>query len=247
MKVLLAVGGIPNTFHPGLNKTDVSPKVFGKDMSDAQIYSLANNIVNFLRKNSIDGIVYSFRKFTSADFINQLSLDIKKIDPNIVIVAEPQVNDYKLVTTGKSNDYDKVIQNGYIDYLFIQEYDTYPEYEPGFIADSYSKIVNDLNIPVHTKVLIGEPTNAISGGTNTVYHPEGNATLSLTTEQAVELMLPQFEKLKFKPRFAGVTGWSLIPIMPLTYMGIHLIVPVPLLKILEHVFMITYVFKLIIE
>ncbi|QUE31221.1 glycosyl hydrolase family 18 protein [Francisella philomiragia] len=209
MEVLLAVGGIPNTFHPGLNKTDVSPKVFGKDMSDTQIYSLANNIVNFLHKNSIDGIVYSFRKFTSADFINQLSLDIKKIDPNIIIVAEPQVNDYKLVTTGKSNDYDKVIQNGYIDYLFIQEYDTYPEYEPGFIADSYSKIVNDLNIPVHTKILIGEPTNAISGGTNTVYHPEGNATLSLTTEQAVELMLPQFEKLKFKPRFAGVTGWSL--------------------------------------
>ncbi|AJI52917.1 glycosyl hydrolase family 18 protein [Francisella philomiragia] len=209
MKVLLAVGGIPNTFHPGVSKTDATPNIFGKDMPNAQISALANNIVNFLHKNSIDGIVYSFRKFTSSDFINQLSLDIKKLDPKIAIVAEPQVSDYKLVTTGKSNDYDKVIQNGYIDYLFIQEYDTYPEYEPGFIADSYSKIVNDLHIPIHTKILIGEPTNAVSGGTNTIYHPEGNATLSLTTEQAVELMLPEFEKLKFKPRFAGVTGWSL--------------------------------------
>ncbi|MEY8766047.1 MULTISPECIES: glycosyl hydrolase family 18 protein [Francisella] len=209
MKVLLAVGGVPNTFHPGVSKTDIEPKVFGKKMTEAQINTLANNIVNFLHKNNIDGIVYSFRKFTSADFINQLSLDIKKLDSKIVIVAEPQVNDYKLVTTGKSNDYDKVIQNGYIDYLFIQEYDTYPEYEPGFIADSYSRIVNSLHIPIHTKILIGEPTNAVSGGTNTVYHPEGNATLSLTTEQAVKLMLPQFEKLKFKPRFAGVTGWSL--------------------------------------
>ncbi|MDE5018627.1 hypothetical protein NAI67_10700, partial [Francisella tularensis subsp. holarctica] len=27
--------------------------------------------------------------------------------------------------------------------------------------------------------------------------------------QAIKLLLPQLEKLKFKPRFAGVAGWSL--------------------------------------
>ncbi|AHB99320.1 hypothetical protein [Francisella orientalis] len=77
MKVLLAFGGIPNTFHLGVSKTDAIPNIFGKDMPNAQISALANNIVNFLHKNSIDGIVYSFRKFTSSDFINQLSLSIK--------------------------------------------------------------------------------------------------------------------------------------------------------------------------
>ncbi|MDE4998783.1 hypothetical protein NAI79_10550, partial [Francisella tularensis subsp. holarctica] len=43
----------------------------------------------------------------------------------------------------------------------------------------------------------------------TIYHPQGNATKSLTTEKAIKLLLPQLEKLKFKPRCAGVAGWSL--------------------------------------
>ncbi|MDE4996745.1 hypothetical protein NAH08_11300, partial [Francisella tularensis subsp. holarctica] len=44
---------------------------------------------------------------------------------------------------------------------------------------------------------------------NTIYHQQGNATNSLSTELAIKLLLTQLEKLKFKPRFAGVAGWSL--------------------------------------
>lgn len=209
MKVLLAVGGSPNTFHPGVKQGATDPKIFGNDFTDAQIEVLASNIVKFLNKNDIDGIVYSIKKFTAADFIAKLSAEIKKTDAKIIIAAEPEVNNYKLITTGVSNYYDKAIEDGDIDYLFIQEYDAFPAYEPSFISESYPKIIENTHIPLKTKILITEPTNAVSGGTNTIYHPQGNATKSLSTEQAVKLMLPQLEKLKFKPRFAGVAGWSL--------------------------------------
>ncbi len=209
MEVLLAVDGSPNTFHSGIKQGTLDPKIFGNDISDTQIKVLANNIVCFLNKNDLDGIVYSIKKFTSADFIAKLSAAIKKIAAKIIIAAEPEVNNYKLVTTGVSNDYDKAIHEGNIDYLFIQEYGAFPEYDPSFISESYSKIIENANIPLKTKILITEPTNAVSGGTNTIYHPQGNATKSLSTEQAVKLILPQLEKLKFKPRFAGVAGWSL--------------------------------------
>ncbi|MBK2357060.1 glycosyl hydrolase family 18 protein [Francisella hispaniensis] len=209
MKVLLAVGGSPNTFHPGVKQGATDPKIFGNDLTDTEIKLLANNIVSFLNKNDIDGILFCIKKFTSPDFIAKLSADIKKINAKVIIAAEPEVNNYKLVTTGLSNDYDKAIEDGSIDYLFIQEYNTYPEYDPDFISESYPKIIESINIPIKTKILIEEPTNAVSGGTNTIYHPQGNATESLSTEQAIKLMLPQFEKLKFKPRFAGIAGWSL--------------------------------------
>lgn len=69
MKVLLAVGGSPNTFHPGVKQGAPDPKIFGNDLTDAQIKSLANNIVSFLNKNDIDGILYCIKKFTSPDLL----------------------------------------------------------------------------------------------------------------------------------------------------------------------------------
>ncbi|MDE5007317.1 hypothetical protein NAI48_12445, partial [Francisella tularensis subsp. holarctica] len=77
-----------------------------------QIKSLANNIVRFLNKNDIDGILYFIKKFTSPEFITKLSAYIKKINAKIIIAAEPEVNNYKLVTTGLSNDYDKALEDG---------------------------------------------------------------------------------------------------------------------------------------
>lgn len=209
LKVLLGVGGTPNTFHPGVKLKEPDPKMLGKSMSDKQINTLAVNIVKFLKKNKINGIEFSIRKYTSASFMNDLTAKIKEIDPKIIVAAEPEVNDYKLVTTGRSNDYDLAIQSGNIDYLFLQEYNVYPQYDPNYIAESYNKIIKNSKIPLDTKVLIGEPTNAIAGGTNTIYHPAGDGSKSLSTEEAVSLMLPQLELLKHKPRFAGMIGWSL--------------------------------------
>ena len=209
LKVLLAVGGVPNTFHPGVERNSADPKMLGKGMSDEQINTLANNIVTFLKKNEIDGIAYSVKKYTSPSLLNKLSAKIKEIDSSLVVAAEPEVNDYQLVTTGHSNDYDKAIAAGNIDYLFVQEYNVYPQYDPKFIAESYNRIIENSKIPLNTKVLIGEPTNALAGGTNTIYHPNGNATESLSTESATALMLPELEKIKHKPRFAGIVGWSL--------------------------------------
>lgn len=209
VKILLVVGGIPNTFHPGIKQGQLDPKILGKGMSSAEINILATNIVSFLKKYGMSGIVYAIKKYTSSKFINDLSMKIKAIDSNLIVAAGPEVNDYHLVTTGKSNDYDLAIQSGNIDYLFIQEYNAFMEADPDFISNSYSKLIENSKIPLQTKIVIVEPTNAVSGGTNTLYHPEGNATESLTTKEAVALMLPQLEKLKFKPRFAGMGGWSL--------------------------------------
>ena len=68
MKVLLAVGGVLNTFHPGVELNNADPKILGKGMSDEQINALASNIVKFLKKNDIGGIEYSIKKYTSPSF-----------------------------------------------------------------------------------------------------------------------------------------------------------------------------------
>lgn len=209
MKVLISVGGVPNTFHPGVSKGNDDPNIFGKNMPQADIDQLASNIVAFLHKYNMNGIVYSIKKFTSSSFIDSLSARIKELDPELVVAAEPEVNNYHLVTTGKSNDYDLALKNGNINYLFVQEYNSFKESDPDFISQSYAKIIDNSDIPSTTKIVINEPTNSVSGGTNTIYHPDANATESLTVEEAVALMLPQLEKLKFKPRFAGMAGWSL--------------------------------------
>lgn len=209
LKVLLAVGGVPNTFHPGIARDTTDPIMLGKGMSDEQIDTLGNNIVRFLKANNIDGIVYSIKKYTAPSFLEKLSAKIKEIDSNLVIAAGPDVNDYQLVTTGHSNDYDRAIKSGLIDYLFVQEYNVYPQYDPNFITESYNRIIKNSKVPITTKILIGEPTNALAGGTNTIYHPNGNATESLSTESAITLMLPELENIRHKPRFAGIVGWSL--------------------------------------
>lgn len=78
MEVLLAVGGSPNTFHPGIKQGTLDPKIFGNDISDTQIKVLANNIVCFLTKMILMVLYIALKKFTSADFIAKLSAAIKK-------------------------------------------------------------------------------------------------------------------------------------------------------------------------
>ncbi|WP_084593799.1 glycoside hydrolase family 18 protein [Allofrancisella guangzhouensis] len=210
LDIVLGVGGIPNTFYPGAQKNELDPKIIGEDLTDIQINTLANNIVKFLKKYDIKGIVFGIRKFVSPGFLTKLIARIKHIDSNLAIILSPKVNDYKLVTTGHSDDYSSAIKSGNVDYLFIQEYDEYPQYDPNFISESYDKIIQNAEVPFKTKVLIMEPTDPLAGGgVNTVYHPMADATNSLTTSQAVALMLPQLEKIKLKPRFSGIVGWTL--------------------------------------
>ncbi|KEI35143.1 chitinase [Francisella sp. W12-1067] len=210
LDVILGVGGIPNTFYPGVQKNKLGPKVIGEDLTDAEINTLGENIVKFLKKNDIKGIVFGIRRFISPAFLNKLIAKIKHADSNLAIIVSPKVNDYKLVTTGHSEDYSSAIKSGNVDYLFIQEYDEYPQYDPNFISESYDKIIQNAEVPFKTKVLIMEPTDPLAGGgVNTVYHPMADATNSLTTSQAVALMLPQLEKIKLKPRFSGIVGWTL--------------------------------------
>ena len=80
--------------------------------------------------------------------------------------------------------------------MFVQEYNFYPQYDPKFIAESYNRIIENSKIPITTKVLIGEPTNALAGATNTIYHPNGNATEALSTKAAIELMASSVRKNK---------------------------------------------------
>jgi chitinase len=207
--VLLGVGGIPNSFHPGVNVDAKDPKVLGKSMSLQQTNALAANIVAFVKNNDLDGVDFSIRKYMSSSFFKNLTTKIKELDPSMVVAVEPAINNYRLVTKGTSNGFDDAIQSGNIDYLFLQEYNVYPQYDPNYITESYSKIIENTKIPLNTKILIGEPTNAVAGGMNTIYHPDGSGSKSLSTEDAVSLMLPQLDQLKHKPRFAGIIGWSL--------------------------------------
>ncbi|AJI54795.1 glycosyl hydrolases 18 family protein [Francisella philomiragia] len=207
MKTLLAVGSASDSFHPDTDANLTSP--VGSKMSESQINTLANSIVNFLHKYHFDGIVYSFRISTSPNFILKLSQNIRKIDKNLIIVANPQVYDNHLVSTGNSRDFDDAIQAGIVDYIFIQEYNSYPQYDPNFISESYNKIVNNSKVPLTTKIVIDEPTSAVSAASNSIYHPDGDMSKSLSVSEATKLMLIELEKLKYKPRFAGVLGWSL--------------------------------------
>ncbi|QIV96841.1 chitinase [Allofrancisella inopinata] len=209
LNILLDVGGVPNTFYPGIKKNEPDPNIIGENLTQGQVNTLADNMVKFLNKYNIEGIAFRIRKFTSSVFLDKLVTRIKHINPNLVIVVNPKVNDYKLVTTGHSSDYASVIKSGNVDYLFIQEYDEFPQYDSNFISESYDKIIENASVPLKTKVVISEPTDAVAGGVNTIYHPMADATNSLTTTQAVALMLPQLEKIKLKPRFSGVVGWTL--------------------------------------
>jgi chitinase len=208
-KILLAVGGTRNSFHPGSAVGNGYQDVIGRNMSEQQIHNLASNIVGYIHKNNLDGISFNIKKYTSPVFLDKLVADIKQMSPNLIIAVEPKTASGYLITSGISRDYDLAIRSGNIDYIFIQEYNLSEQYKKDYIVSSYKSIIDNTDIPLTTKIIIVEPVAASAASANSIYHPDGDPGKSLSTEQAASIMREQFNELKYKPRFAGVMGVSL--------------------------------------
>ena len=112
---------------------------------------LGNNIVKFLHKYKISGVVYSFNKFVSPRFILKMTRRIREIDPKIIISANPSVSSGILVTSEGNANYSSVIENGYIDYLFVKGYGYKKRTNQTKISNRYSTIVRLNKIPKTTK------------------------------------------------------------------------------------------------
>ncbi|GMN89274.1 glycosyl hydrolase family 18 protein [Francisella sciaenopsi] len=189
--------------------------------TDVKIQSIARSIADFVRVNKAVGIVYSFSKYIGTDGIVKVTQEIKKIDPSIVIAINPSVNHGLLVTSANNNDYSKLIKSGDVDYIIVKEYGKLGQNKSSYIVDSYPDIIKKNDIPTSTKILIEEPTTALIGGVNTIYHPDTNATDSISTVEAIDNLLPEIHKFKYRVRFSGMVGNSLnLDYSPDSY-GLH--------------------------
>ena len=192
MKTLLSIGGQANTWEPG-------------SLSDSGINILAKNIVSFALENGFSGVDFDLEVETDPLLLSKLLTEMKTLDPKIIITAAPQINNGKIVTTGNYESYKDAINAGLFDYLFIQEYNTLPQNDANFIYNSFLELKSQ--IPVGTKIIVGEPTAAVAAGKVSLYYPVTGKVL--TTQEATAEMLPQLKKINSDPQFGGVMGWSL--------------------------------------
>jgi len=192
MKVLVSVGGQANTFNPG-------------DLDSTEIAQLANNVVNFIHNNQLDGIDLDIEVQTDPNLILNLLRNIKSLDQGILLTAAPQINNGELVTTGNNQDYQAAINDGLFDYLFLQEYNTPPQNEMSYISSIYPII--KAQVPSNTKIVTGQPTAAVAAGGMSIYHP--NTTTTLDTQDVTAQMLAELKKINQDAQYAGVMGWSL--------------------------------------
>ncbi len=117
MTVLLSMGGDQKLFYSAVNSNKIDP------------IELGNNIVKFLHKYKISGVVYSFNKFVPPAFVLRMTQTINNIDPKIIISANPSVSDGMLVTSEGNTNYSSVIKNGYMNYIFVRGYGYKKEYD----------------------------------------------------------------------------------------------------------------------
>jgi len=192
MKVLVSVGGMNNTFQPG----------------SADLSTLATNIVKFINDNQLDGIDFDIEVQTDPEIILNLLTSIRHLSPSILITAAPQINDGVLVTTEKNTDYNKAIEAGLFDYLFLQEYNTGSvQNQISYISSIYNTIKQQ--VPSNTKIVTGEPTAAVGAGPHSIYYPSSTNTTPYSTTEVTVLMLPELKKIMNDDQFGGVMGWSL--------------------------------------
>ena len=211
---LISVGGENNTFDPQ-----------GADMS-----IVAENIITFLQDYDFDGIDFDLEAvpFTDDQLLDLMS-NLKNDMPSIIMSGAPQVNkvggSLQYVNTGTEQVYNKALNAGLFDYMFVQDYNTggnyvnnkgelytgsstnpqsegyYDVYAPEFITNSL--IALKKMTPDVTKIVIGEPSTANAVGQAQIFH--GPAA-----DNAYKAMCEQFAGLSSDSSYAGAMTWQII-------------------------------------
>jgi len=206
---LISVGGENNTFDPQ-----------GADMS-----VVSSNIVTFLQDYGFDGIDFDLEQvpFTD-DQLLDLMANLKKDMPSIIMSGAPQVNEVQgslqYVNTGTEQVYNKALNAGLFDYMFVQAYNTggnfvndkgdfsktksegfYDVYDPEFITNSFMALKK--MTPDNTKIVMGEPSTANAAGQAQIFH--GSAA-----NNTYKAMCEQFAGLSAETSYAGAMTWQIV-------------------------------------
>jgi hypothetical protein len=187
-----------------------------------------------LKKGKISGVDLDLEGGITKDVITSLAKGFK--EAGLTVSAAPQVYtsgqdispDYPenlvLTSGGSANTYADAIEKGYVDYLFVQTYNS-----DGFKVGGYGEnqveffmsIANALNnyaeklgrIPKTTKIIIGEPANQGAGGECTIFNPDKKPPVVEYDHKAILIKLHESvcavkRNLDVFPRINGVMMWS---------------------------------------
>lgn len=225
---LISVGGEKNTFDPG----------------NADMAVVASNIISFLRDYGFDGVDFDLEQvpFTDNQLI-KLMQDLKKDMPSIIMSGAPQVNrvqdlknpgNYSLqyVNTGTQQVYNKALEAGLFNYMFVQDYNTggnfvnakgdlYDPTSPSDTKDAAAAhsagyydvydpefISNSVAAlkkitPENTKIVIGEPATPSAAGLAQIFHGP-------SADNAYEAMCEQFFSLNTDSSYGGAMTWQIV-------------------------------------
>ncbi|OIN85087.1 glycosyl hydrolase family 18 protein [Francisella sp. TX07-6608] len=211
LETMVSVGGEINTYHPG----------------NANVVTLATNIIKFLKCNGFTGIDFDIEVQENQDnandgqYLKDLTNEIKNIDSNIKIAIAPQINGDKLVSTGDSEFYAPLFSANnknkeLVDYVFVQNYNTMPENDPAFTKKAF-EIADNYVQGTSSKIILGYPSAAQGAGLATIYFPHFDGdynnppalSTALTTYNAMKPTFNYLNKIKDSERYAGVMTWSL--------------------------------------
>lgn len=184
-----------------------------------------------LEEGKISGVDLDLESGIPEDTINSLAKGFK--EAGLIVSAAPQVytgdgknikpgdpKNLVLTSGGPVNTYAKAIEKGYIDYLFVQIYNSgsftvggCQENEDIFFVtiaialDNYAKKLG--RIPKTTKIMIGEPANQGAGGEYTIFNPDAKKPVVEYNHEAIltrlQCMIYGMQHL----RIDGIMMWSL--------------------------------------
>ena len=169
-KVLLTLGGENNTFHPPAGA------------SSADAVAIAKNLYsNVIKPYAFDGIDFDLETVSySADFVEQIIMNLKDLDPNIIISGAPQASVWWKDDNGTlafaPNIWNDLVASGDFTYIMLQAYNqgggirVYTQsgqslgpQDPGIFAALYDLYLSQHKIPASTQLVIGEPSSPVAG------------------------------------------------------------------------------------
>lgn len=209
--VLLSFGG-------GLNQT-FNP-------NGAAAGSVAQQMYLFARQYGFDGIDFDLEA-VPADVTESYLFDVlsvlRKQPGNLIITAAPQLSQAQqnvdpvfLVNNGNETIYNKSIEAGLFDYLFVQAYNNpYPQLNGAnegsisFIGDAFDCLQTRVDpnygvkIPENTMIVIGEPATKEAAEV-----AAANIFTNDQSQEAYNKVAKQYENIKGKPQFGGAMTWG---------------------------------------
>lgn len=179
-KVLVTLGGQNNTFNPA---TPVQPGE-AKAVADS-LYT------NVLKKYNLDGVDFDLETVpVGPQFVKDLIVELKKLDPSIIITGAPQASVWW--KNGGTLSYapgiwagkDGLVQSGLFNDILLQVYNQFGgiqvyangsaklgENTPGIVAALYDLYLTNNKIPQGTKLILGFPSSK-SAASDGMYDPQ---------------------------------------------------------------------------